>query len=129
MQYTYCFANASLVLRLTTYLSEQTFIDFTSVTVLYLVDRWIVRIQLRHPISASLRGNFLSFLQETGYPFTLSARDTNVLAALEAGASVSTVMERYHIVIISHGALQPEKIEKFRTNFTSSLGYCPPSLV
>ena len=129
MQYTYCFANASLVLRLVAYLSEQVSIGLISVTVVYLVDRWVVRIKLQSPLSAPLRGNFLAFLQEIGYPFSLSNREKNALVALEKGATVSAVMSRYHLVIVSHGGLHPEKIESFRTTFTSSLGYCPPSLV
>lgn len=129
MKYTYCFANASLVLRLVTYLSKQVSIGFISVTIIYLVDRWIVRIKLQSPLSAPLRGNFSAFLQEIGYPFTLSDREKNALAALEEGATVAAVTSRYHIVVVSHGGLHPEKIEAFRTTFTSSLGYCPPSLV
>ena len=129
MQYTYCFANASLVLRLLTYLSKQIATDLASVTVIHLVDRWIVRIKLCRSLSTYLAGNFLAFLQENGYPFALSAQEKNALSALDLGTTVANVMNEYNVVIVSHGGLHPEDIESFRTTFTRGLGYCPPSLV
>ena len=128
MQYTYCFANTSLVLRLMTYLSRQISFELMSVTVIYLVDRWIVRIKLSHELLPPLQGNFLSFLQENGYAFTLSARNRDALAALDLGAPVADVAKLYNAVIVSHGELHPEDIEAFRKKFVRGLGYCPPSL-
>ena len=112
-----------------TYLSKQVFINFISVTVIYLVDRWVVHIKLRNSVSANSRRDFLAFLQEIGYPFALSTNDKEALVALNNGTNIKAVMNRYHVVIVSHGGLHPEKIETFRKTFTSSLGYCPPSLV
>ena len=85
MQYIYCFANTSLVLRLMTYLSRQIPLDLMSVTVIYLVDRWIVRIKLSHELLPPLQGNFLSFLTENGYAFTLSARNRDALSCSGLG--------------------------------------------
>ena len=112
-----------------TYLSEQLSGSLTSVTVIYLVDRWIVRIKLREKLVSRLEGNFSAFLLENGYAFTLSARNRDALLALDRGAAVADVMRLYHLVIVSHGDLHPENIETFRTTFVSGLGYCPPSLV
>lgn len=128
MQYTYCFANTSLVLRLMTYLSRQLSLDLMSVTVIYLVDRWIVRIRLSHELLPPLKGNFLAFLQENGYAFTLSARNRDALSALDLGAAVADVAQLYNVVIVSHGELHPEDIEAFCQKFVRGLGYCPPSL-
>lgn len=128
MQYIYCFANTSLVLRLMTYLSRQIPLDLMSVTVIYLVDRWVVRIKLSHELLPPLRGNFLSFLTENGYAFTLSARNRDALTALDLGASVADVTRLYNAVIVSHGELHPEDIEAFCKRFVCGLGYCPPSL-
>lgn len=129
MQYIYCFANTSLVLRLMTYLSKQISIDLMSVTVVYLVDRWIVRIKLRTDPAPLLAGNFRSFLNENGYPFKLPTRNLDAFLALDKGAAVEDVVRLYHLVIVSHGALNLEDIKNFRETFVSELGYCPPSLV
>ena len=129
MQYTYCLANASLVLRLMTYLSKQIATDLASVTVIYLVDRWIVRIKLHRQLSAYRTEDFLAFLQENGYPFTLSAKEEDAISALDLGASLTKVTAQYQVVVVSHGGLHPESIESFRKMYTSGLGYCPPSLV
>lgn len=129
MQYIYCFANASLVLRLMTYLSKQVPAELASVTVIYLVDRWVVRIKLRSQLPTYIAKNFESFLNENAYPFNLSVKDSNALIALDGGASIEAVTASYQMVIVSHGSLRPEDIEAFRATFTSRLGYCPPSLV
>ena len=128
MQCTYCFANTSLVLRLMTYLSKQSAIDLTSVTVIYLIDRWVVRIKLRTEPAVILKGNFLSFLNENGYPFQLSARNSDALSALDMGAPVSDVMKIYQLVIVSHGIPNLKDIKDFCETFVDGLGYCPPSL-
>ena len=129
MQYVYCFANTSLVLRLMTYLSQRLPFELASVTVIYLIDRWVVRIKLRDNLSAPLEKNFLAFLKENGYAFTLSASSKNALSALDRGASVEDVVRLHHLVIVSHGGLYPNDVEAFRETFVSGLGYCPPSLV
>ncbi|MFK8182600.1 MAG: hypothetical protein AB8B99_04445 [Phormidesmis sp.] len=133
MQYLYYFANTSLVVRLLGYLSQQVGFPLEAVTVIYLVDRWVVRVQLKVPLSEHRAFDFEAFLKENGYVYSLTspiARPvSNALRDLDAGVSVTTVMDKYHVVVVSHGALQPASIESFRTSFVEGLGYCPPSLV
>lgn len=129
MQYLYYFANTSLVLRVLTYLSQQGAIQLEAVTVIYLVDRWIIRINPAATLTLNQDLNFVSFLTENGSPYTLTPRIAKVLDRLDQGMPITDVMNRYHVVIVSHGALNPEDIEAFRTTFVQGLGYCPPSLV
>ena len=129
MQYLYYFANASLVLRLLRYLSHHPTLLLESVTVIYLVDRWVVRVRLRSPLLNSQAGDFAAFLAENGAPFSLTNRLAKVLVSLDKGISVTDVMNTYHVVVVSHGALQPDDIQAFCHNFEQGLGYCPPSLV
>lgn len=133
MQYLYYFANTSLVVRLLTYLSRQVAFPLKTVTVIYLVDRWVVRVQLNMPLPSARALDFEAFLKENGCCYSLSlpiARPVyDALKGLDSGLSVADVLKQYHIVVVSHGALQPTSIEKFRTSFVQELGYCPPSLV
>ncbi|MGB3787869.1 MAG: hypothetical protein WA949_07655 [Phormidesmis sp.] len=129
MQYIYYFANTSLVLRLLTYFSKQAAIRLDLVTVIYLVDRWVVRVKLKECLCPQQNGDFLAFLNENGTPFSVTARLAIALESLEAEVSIAEVMKRYHLVIISHGALRPTDLTDFRTRFVQGLGYCPPSLV
>ncbi|MGB3296045.1 MAG: hypothetical protein WBB01_23930 [Phormidesmis sp.] len=129
MQYLYYFANTSLVVRLLTYLSKRVDFILEAVTVIYLVDRWVVRIKLKSPLLPAKARDFESFLLENGYQYRLSSPVSRALDGLDAGMSITEVMNRYHVVVVSHGALRPADIEDFRTTFVRGLGYCPPSLV
>ena len=129
MQYLYYFANTSLVVRLLTYLSKQVTFILDTVTVIYLVDRWVVRIKLKSPLSPAKDRDFSSFLLENGYAYSPSVSVSRALDGLDVGMSMTEVMNRYHVVVVSHGALRPADIEDFRTTFVQGLGYCPPSLV
>ena len=129
MQYLYYFANTSLVVRLLTYLSKQVAFVLDAVTVIYLVDRWVVQITLKSPLSSAADRNFRSFLLENGYAYRPSSSVCKALDGLDAGMSLTEVMNRYHVVVVSHGALRPADVEDFRTTFVKGLGYCPPSLV
>ncbi len=132
MQYLYCFANTSLVMRLLTYLSKQPnyrAFPLFSVTVIYLVDRWVVRIRMDAILAHEQDLDFRAFLNENGYPYALSAPIARALNSLDAGMSVTDVMNKHHVVVVSHGALQTADIEDFRLTFVRGLGYCPPSLV
>ena len=129
MQYLYYFANTSLGLRVLSYLSHHESIKLESVTVIYLIDRWVLRIRLQDPLSLQQDLNFVSFLRENGSPHSMSPRLEAALASLDRGEDITSVMNRYHQVIVSHGAFNPEDIEVFRTTFVEGLGYCPPSLV
>lgn len=129
MQYLYYFANTSLVVRLLNYLSRQQSFSLGSVTVIYLVDRWVVRIKLQEALWPDQDLDFRAFLNENGYAYALSTPISNALNGLDCGMSVTAVMNKYHVVVVSHGALQPADIEDFRVTFVRGLGYCPPSLV
>lgn len=129
MEYLYYFANTQLVSRLLAYLSRQIILNLDSVTVIYLVDRWIVRIKLRESLLTEQDLNFKAFLNENGYPYQVPSLISRALRALDAGMSITEVMTQYHVVVVSHGALNPADIEDFRTTFVRGLGYCPPSLV
>lgn len=141
MQYFYYFANTSLVLRLLTYLSAHSSahgsahssahgaIALDAVTVIYLVDRWVVRIKVKEVLPIQKDLDFISFLNENGSPYSLNTRIKNVIDSLENGTTITDVMHRYHVVVVSHGALRPADIEDFKDTFVRGLGYCPPSLV
>ncbi|MEO0707207.1 MAG: hypothetical protein AAF050_16290 [Cyanobacteria bacterium J06649_5] len=129
MQYLYYFANTRLVARILDYLSKQVVLSLDAVTVIYLVDRWVVRIKLRDSLGRSQDLDFRAFLNENGYPYRLSSPVEDALKGLDNGLSITAVMKRYHTVVISHGGLQPADLEDFRTTFVEGLGYCPPSLV
>ena len=129
MKYLYYFANTSLVVRLLTYLSQQANLQLESVTVIYLVDRWVVRIRLKSALEKNQKLDFQAVLNENGYPFEPTPLIEKALRALETGLTLTEVMNRYHVVVVSHGKLQPANIEDFRVTFVRGLGYCPPSLV
>ncbi len=129
MKYLYYFANTSLVVRLLTYLSQQPDLQLASVTVIYLVDRWVVCIKLKATLEENQKLNFQSVLNENGYPFESTLPIEKALRGLDAGMALTEVMNCYHVVVVSHGELQPANIEDFRATFMRGLGYCPPSLV
>ena len=133
MQYLYYFANTRLVVRLLAYLSQQADFLLKTVTVVYLVDRWVVRVQLAAPLPTCRALDFEAFLKENGYLYARSLPTAQLvyqaLEELDSGLTVDAVLDKYHVVIVSHGTLQPDSVENFRTSFVSELGYCPPSLV
>lgn len=129
MEYLYYFANTQLVSRLLAYLSRQVILSLDSVTVIYLVDRWIVRIKLRESLLTEQDLNFKAFLNENGYSYQVTPLISRALRALDIGMSMTDVMTQYHVVVVSHGGLSLADIEDFRTTFVRGLGYCPPSLV
>ncbi|MEL7050263.1 MAG: hypothetical protein AAFV85_22260 [Cyanobacteria bacterium J06634_6] len=129
MQYLYYFANTSLVLRVLTYLADHCTIRLAGVTVIYLVDRWVVRIQLKEPLPLQQDLNFVSYLRENGSLFTLTPHLEQAITQLDKGLSVTEVMNQYHVVVVSHGGLRLGDIKDFRATFVQGLGYCPPSLV
>ncbi len=129
MQYLYYFANTSLVLRVLSFLSRRTSIKLDAVTVVYLTDRWVVRVKVKSPLPLEQDFDFIAFLRENGSPYTPTPRLEQMLISLDSGDDITAVMNRYHLVVVSHGDLNPQDIEVFRTTFVQGLGYCPPSLV
>jgi hypothetical protein len=126
--YIYSFANASLTLRTIEYLRQQSKIPLDSVAVINLIDRWLVKIQLKHSIPLQLALDFRAFLNEIGIPDSPSSRVKMALQKLEAGASPTEVMNRYQVVIVAHGKPEKEEIEIFRQAIVERLGYCPQNM-
>ena len=129
MNLLYCFANVSLTKRILRYLSKKLEHHTASVTVIFSNDFWIVHVNLKSSIAADELKNAQAVFNENGIPCLLAPRVEQAVSALEAGYNSVAVMERYHVVVISHGVPRPEEIEHFREKFVRGLGYCPPSLV
>ena len=129
MEFIYCFANASLTQRVLIYLRAKVKVRLDCVTVIFLNDRWVVRIKLASSAEAELTEDCRAFLNENGLPYCPPHVVTLALASLDLGSSPTAVMKRRHVVIVSHGAPCPEEIRYFQERFVSGLGYRPQSLV
>lgn len=124
----YCFCNATLTQRVLTYLSKRLRWVDRCVTVIFLNDYWIVRVEIRPGIKREAFQDAESFLSENGFPYHPCSHIQRVLDECTSGASLLDVMNRYHVAVISHGEPQFEEIQRFRDAFVKGLGYCPPSL-
>ncbi|MBE9076549.1 hypothetical protein IQ241_04440 [Romeria aff. gracilis LEGE 07310] len=129
MQYLYCFANASLTLRIIDYVSKVVASRHHTLTVIYLVDRWVVQIDLQQALPPAQAADFNAVLDENGVPYQPTHLVGQALGGLEAGLTPTEVMNRYQVVVISHGAPSPEDLRCFRQRFVQGLGYCPINLV
>ena len=129
MEFLYCFANASLTQRVLFYLLAKVKSHLDCVTVIFLNDRWVVRIKLTSSLELELSRDCQAFLNENGLPYCPPHVITLALNALDAGFSPTAVMNRRHVVIVSHGAPRPDEIRYFQERFVSGLGYRPQSLV
>lgn len=129
MQYLYSFANVSLILRVIERLSKLLGLSLESLTVIYLVDRWVMRIKLRNALSAAAERDMSSFLMENGMLHSPSAQLSTTLKALDHGKTPTQVMNEYQVVVVSHGVPDPIELHEFCARFVEGLGYYPPSLV
>lgn len=129
MQFLYCFANASLTLRIIDFVSKVIAPGLYTLTVIYLIDRWVVQIDLKQDLLPAVAGNFKAVLDENGMPYQPTHLVKTALAGLEEGLTPTEVMNRYQVVVISHGAPSPEDLRCFRQRFVQGLGYCPINLV
>ena len=129
MQYLYSFANVSLVLRVMDRLSNMVGLPLESLTVIYLVDRWVMRLKLKHVLGAAAEGDLVAFLQENGMLHRASAQVLTTLQALDRGQTPTQVMNEYQVVVVSHGMPDPTELHEFCARFVEGLGYYPPSLV
>ena len=86
-EYLYSFANASLTLRVIEYLRNQKKIPVDSVIVVNLIDRWLIKIKLKHDISYELTEDLQAFLNEMGVVHQPSPRLMMALLQLDAGES------------------------------------------
>ena len=127
MQYLYSFANVSLTLRVMDRLSQMS--SLNSLTVIYLVDRWVMHLSLSTSLGSAAEGDLLAFLCENGMPHTPSNQLITTLKALSQGQSLTQVMNQHQVVVVSHGVPDPTELQEFCARFVEGLGYYPPSLV
>ena len=129
MQAIYCFMNATLASRVIDHLLTR-FHSFTrAVTVIYLIDRWILSINLKAGLDPKVVGDLKAFLDENGFAYKPSSAIATALNDLNNGHSPTEVMNRRQVVIVSHGLPNIVELEAFRKRFIEGLGYCPQSLV
>ncbi|MEM8807182.1 MAG: hypothetical protein AAGF01_14260 [Cyanobacteria bacterium P01_G01_bin.38] len=129
MKAIYCFMNATLASRVIDHLLTQ-FSGLThAVTVIYLIDRWILAINLKSGLDPQLTGDLKAFLNENGIDYQPSKAIRTALRDLDRGCSPTEVMNRRQVVIVSHGVPNIVELEAFRQRFIEGLGYCPQSLV
>lgn len=129
MEYLYYLANASLTLRIVEYLHAHPQIPLDFISVINLIDGWIVRVKMKYPLPPQREGDFRAYLNELGISHQPPKRIAIALRDLEAGQSPTKVMERYQVVVVSHGNPEQEEIEAFREQFIERLGYCPQHMV
>ena len=129
MEFLYCFANASLTQRVLDYLLRQMRSHINCVTVIFLSDRWIIRLKLAPGLEAERCNDCWAFLNEHGVPYHSPTAITLAFKDLDAGSALTQVMNRRHVAIVCHGTPNPEEVGSFQEQFVAGLGYCPQSLV
>lgn len=129
MQYLYSFANVSLILRVMDRLAHLSHLPTESLTIMYLVDRWVLRLNLSRPLPASLERDLIAFLKENGMPHTPSIQMLSAFQDLDKGITATQVMNSYQVIVVSHGDPDPLGLQDFCSRFVEGLGYYPPSLV
>lgn len=127
-EYMYSLANASFTLRIIEYLRNNYQSTLDSVTVINLIDRWLVKVNLKKFTDIESAKNLQAFLNEMGVVHKPSAQIAKVLTRLEAGESLTTIMNRYQVVIVAYGKPEKEEIEIFREQIVERLGYCPQNM-
>ena len=131
MNYTeffYSFPNASSTLRVIRHLRNNYQPNLKSVTVINLVDCWMVKASLKDSIPYHSAKNLQAFFAEMGTASQPSANVANAIKRLEAGDSPTKVMNRYQVAIIAYGKPEIEEIEIFRDRVVEGLGYCPQNM-
>ncbi len=129
MQYLYSFANVSLILRVMDRISQMPHLSLKSLTVVYLVDRWVMRLNLKHALNVSTEKSLIAFFMENGMPHHPSMQLRNAFRALDQEQTPTQVMNQYQVVVVSHGLPDPTELHEFCARFVEGLGYYPPSLV
>lgn len=126
--YIYCFVNASLTLRVVEHLRDRYRAYLNAVTVINLIDRWIVRVSLSNSLPYHSARNLQAFLDEMGIAAQPSTSVINVFSDLDRGKSVVEIMNCHQIVIVVHGKPITEEIKFFRQQIIDRLGYCPQNM-
>ena len=128
MEFLYCFTNASLIQRVLTYLLRQLRSHVKYVTVIFLNDRWVLRVNIDPSLDEVRCKDCWAVLNENGFPYQPTLAITLALKDLDTGDEIISVMNRHQVVIVSHGTPNPNEICYFRDQFVEGLGYCPQSL-
>lgn len=128
IEYLYSFPNASLTLRIIEHLRNNYQSKLDSVTVVNLIDRWLVKVNLKHSVGVDLAKNLQAFMSEMGIIHQPSPQIAAALARLELGESPTKIMNRYQVVIVAYGKPEREEIEIFREQIVERLGYCPQNM-
>lgn len=129
IEYTYSLMNASSTLRVIEHLSNKYQSYLNSVAVINLIDRWVVKINLKSCIPFKLAKNLQAFLNEMGVVYQPSSKISEALTSLERGESPTAVMNRHQVVIVAYGKPATEEIEIFRDQIVDRLGYCPQNMI
>ncbi len=127
-QLLYSFSSASITLRVIEHLRNNYQSTLDSVAVINLIDRWLVKINLKYFIDLELAKNLQAFLNEMGIVHTPSAQVAKALIQLDAGESPTAIMNRYQVVIVAYGRPDKKEIEIFREQIIERLGYCPQNM-
>lgn len=129
MEFLYCFANVSLTQRVLDYLLRQVESHITCVTVMFLSDRWVIRIQFTASLNVDSYNDCWAFLNEHGIPYHPPENISLAFKDLDEDCAPTQVMNRRHVAIVSHGSPNPAEVGCFQEQFVAGLGYAPPSLV
>ena len=127
-EYIYSFSNTSCTIRAIAYLRNKYRADLDSVSVINLIDHWLVRLYIKSSVPDRLTKNLQAFLSEMGSISQASGKIREALASLDSGESPTEVMNRYQVVIVAHGKPETEEIEIFRDRVVDGLGYCPQNM-
>ena len=127
-EYIYSFPNTSCTLAIIEYLRRQHRSHLDSVAVINLIDRWIVKLNLKSSIPDRIEKNLQAVLNEMGSISQPSDKILQAINSLERGESPTDVMNRYQVVIVVHGKPETEEIEIFRDRIVERLGYCPQNM-
>lgn len=127
-QLLYSFSSASITLRVIEHLRNNYQSTLDSVAVINLIDRWLVKINLKYFVDLELAKNLQAFLNEMGIVHTPSAQVAKALIQLDAGESPTAIMNRYQVVIVAYGRPDKKEIEIFREQIIERLGYCPQNM-
>lgn len=127
-EYIYSFPNTSCTLRTIAYLQNKYRAYIDSVTVINLIDRWLISLNIKSSIPDGLCQNLQAFMEEMGSVTLASGKIRSALDSLQRGESPTEIMNRERVVIVAYGKPETEEIEIFRDRVVSGLGYCPQNM-
>ena len=127
-EYIYSFPNTSCTLRTIVYLQNKYRAYIDSVTVINLIDRWLISLNTKSSIPDRSVQNLQAFMEEMGSVSLASDKIRSTLDSLERGESPTEIMNRDRVVIVAYGEPETEEIEIFRDRVVSGLGYCPQNM-